>query len=1093
MPLAGYCQIPTPKWVDDIGGSGDSKPTGMVVDSQNNIYISGYFSGTVDFDPSPGVKNLTSNGGYDIYVAEYKPDGTLIWAESMGGTGLDQVNSMSIDKDNNITLIGQFQSPSFDADPGPGVATLQNNGGDDIFVIHLNGSGGFLWAKAIGGPDTDRGQEVSSDSQDNVITTSIFQSTITVSGNQLTALGGFNGLIIKYDPSGNLLWAVNIGQTNDTGVFGNRTDSSGNIIVSGAYSGAVNFNPLGSSHVLNSVSLNNPFVAKYSPSGQLIWIAQVTGSLVNNQSVISLDSQNNIYFTGAFNAPLTFNGTATVNPKGSSDVFIAKYLPNGTFQFVKSMGGVGASGYVYQLENDQNNNVYFTGYFSGTINFNPATGATANLTYHGQTDFFLAKYDSNGNYDYAFNAGNSNCGQTLGIELALDNTNDAVLAGSFCSTVNFDASGCTTDKLTAINGISDSFIAVYGSGSPSTITNNVITAPAVTGFCAGGSPVTILGSVPLGGNGNYIYQWQSSTDNVNFTDVVGATSQNYQPPTLSATTYFRRVVSAGSCALPLNSNVISINVQPALTNNIITAPNITNFCDVGSPSTITGSVAGGGDGTTYAYQWQSSTDNSTFNDIVGATSLNYTPPSLNVTTYYRRAVTSGFCIMPLLSNVVTIQIAAVPAVPTISAVSVCAGTPATLSIASPQQGVTYNWYDSASKTNLLFTGITYVTGALNTSASFYVEAVNGTCSSATLANAQANVFGVPNAPSVINNNVAVCNGSVATLNILNPQVGLTYNWYAVATGGSAVYTGVDFVTPVITAGTMYYAEAVNNNACVSGSRTAVIVAINPIPQLTVQNSAICPGSNATLTATSSDPSVTINWYATATDNNILYSGGSFVTSTINTATSYYAQAVDNNTGCMSTRSVAQVNILQQLTAPVVTVESTTSSSVTFQWDAVDGATGYQVSIDNGQTFTNPSSGSNGLTHTISGLQPEQSVTILVQALGATACQLSGSSTAVTAQAVNLFSNVIYVPNAFTPNGDGNNDIVYVHSESIRSLKFYIYDQWGELLYTSTSQQSGWDGSYRGKKEPVGVYVYYLEAIMNDGKQINKKGTITLLR
>jgi gliding motility-associated-like protein len=88
---------------------------------------------------------------------------------------------------------------------------------------------------------------------------------------------------------------------------------------------------------------------------------------------------------------------------------------------------------------------------------------------------------------------------------------------------------------------------------------------------------------------------------------------------------------------------------------------------------------------------------------------------------------------------------------------------------------------------------------------------------------------------------------------------------------------------------------------------------------------------------------------------------------------------------------------------------------------------------------------------------------------------------------------IYVPNAFTPNGDGKNDMVHVHGETIQSLKFYIYDQWGELLFTSTDPQNGWDGTYKRNKEPAGVYVYYLQAIMADGQKITKKGTITLIR
>jgi gliding motility-associated-like protein len=182
-----------------------------------------------------------------------------------------------------------------------------------------------------------------------------------------------------------------------------------------------------------------------------------------------------------------------------------------------------------------------------------------------------------------------------------------------------------------------------------------------------------------------------------------------------------------------------------------------------------------------------------------------------------------------------------------------------------------------------------------------------------------------------------------------------------------------------------------------------------------------------------------------------------------------------------------------LPAPAVSVGATTTSSVIFQWDAVSGATGYQVSIDNGQTFTDPSSGSNGLTHTVSGLQAQQSVTIIVRAVGNSSCALSSNSTAVTGIAASPLGDQIFVPNAFTPNGDGRNDIVYVHSANIKSLKFYIYDQWGELLYTSLNQTSGWDGTYKGTKEPVGVYVYYLEAVMNDGQWVNKKGTITLLR
>jgi len=69
----------------------------------------------------------------------------------------------------------------------------------------------------------------------------------------------------------------------------------------------------------------------------------------------------------------------------------------------------------------------------------------------------------------------------------------------------------------------------------------------------------------------------------------------------------------------------------------------------------------------------------------------------------------------------------------------------------------------------------------------------------------------------------------------------------------------------------------------------------------------------------------------------------------------------------------------------------------------------------------------------------------------------------------------------------------VYGTSIKSLTFYVYDQWGEMMFKSNSQASGWDGTFKGTNQPVGVYVYYVQATMNDGKQIMKKGTITLLR
>ena len=424
LPCVAFCQLPVPKWVDDFGGSGDSKATGMITDSQNNIYITGYFSGTVDFDPSAGVTNLTSAGGYDVYVAKYTPAGALIWAISMGGTGGDQPNNMTVDASGNPTIIGQTNSSTFNA----GSIALQGQGGDDIIIIHLDTNGNILWGKLLGGSGTDRGEEVTADAQGNLIATAISTSSFTLGSSTINnTTSEFNALIIKYDPSGNLLWDIDLGP-QDTEVYGVGADNAGNIVVSGSYSGSVDFDPIGVHNTLNN-GANTPFLAKYTSAGKLSWVKTITGGTFGyNQSIVAIGLNNDIYLTGAFSSAVTFNTNTTLTPLGQ-DTFVAKYASDGTFAFAEDIGGSGASSYPYQIRADATDNVYVTGYFSGTIDFNPSPTATADVTYHGQVDFFAFKLNNNGVYQWAFGGGSAACDETLGIEMSINTLNNVVLAG----------------------------------------------------------------------------------------------------------------------------------------------------------------------------------------------------------------------------------------------------------------------------------------------------------------------------------------------------------------------------------------------------------------------------------------------------------------------------------------------------------------------------------------------------------------------------------------------------------------------------------------------------------------------------------------
>ncbi|RYY93545.1 MAG: gliding motility-associated C-terminal domain-containing protein, partial [Chitinophagaceae bacterium] len=126
---------------------------------------------------------------------------------------------------------------------------------------------------------------------------------------------------------------------------------------------------------------------------------------------------------------------------------------------------------------------------------------------------------------------------------------------------------------------------------------------------------------------------------------------------------------------------------------------------------------------------------------------------------------------------------------------------------------------------------------------------------------------------------------------------------------------------------------------------------------------------------------------------------------------------------------------------------------------------------------------------ISNLPIGQQVTLQVRALAAQACQQSGIGQAMVGSPV----DDVFVPNVFTPNGDGRNDQLMVYATALQSMEFRVYDQWGNEVFRATDPKAAWDGSYRGQRAPVGVYVYALKAVLPDGKVVTKKGSINLLR
>jgi hypothetical protein len=160
-----------------MGGVDEERADSLAVDASGNVYTSGSFLGHTDFDPGGGLFVLTSDGGTDIFVSKLNSSGNFVWAKQMGGAAWTTFDTDLIsDAGGNVYVTSGFEGAG-DFDPGPGTATLTSAGLADIFIVKLDGSGNFAWAKRMGGANQEISGSVALDASGNVHTTGTFGGT----------------------------------------------------------------------------------------------------------------------------------------------------------------------------------------------------------------------------------------------------------------------------------------------------------------------------------------------------------------------------------------------------------------------------------------------------------------------------------------------------------------------------------------------------------------------------------------------------------------------------------------------------------------------------------------------------------------------------------------------------------------------------------------------------------------------------------------------------------------------------------------------------------------------------------------------------
>ena len=458
-------------WARAMVGTERDYGYGIAVDSAGNVYTTGLFSGTVDFDPGTGTYNLTSAGWADIFVSKLDSSGNFGWAKRMGGTSGDWGLGIAVDSAGNVYTTGVFRGTA-DFDPGPGTYNLTEAGGGDIFVSKLDSSGNFVWAKSVGGGtslDSDKGRGIAVDSVGNVYTTGWFSDTVDFDPGtgtyNLTSAGSYDIFVSKLDSSGNFVWAKSMGGTSGSRAHAIAVDSAANVYTTGLFSGTVDFDPGAGTYNLTSTDSpyneSDIFVSKLDSGGNFVWAKSMGGTSGDWGLGIAVDSAGNVYTTGVFRGTADFDpgaGTYNLTLAGDErDIFVSKLDPSGNFVWAKSMGGT-SEAMGYAIATDSAGNVYTTGPFSDTIDFDPGTGAY-NLTSAGSYDIFVSKLDPSGNFVWAKSMGGT--GWDNGYAIAVDSTGNAgnvYTTGRFEGTVDFDPGLAGTYNLTSA-GYSDIFVS----------------------------------------------------------------------------------------------------------------------------------------------------------------------------------------------------------------------------------------------------------------------------------------------------------------------------------------------------------------------------------------------------------------------------------------------------------------------------------------------------------------------------------------------------------------------------------------------------------------------------------------------------------
>jgi hypothetical protein len=370
----------------------------VAVDSSGNVYVTGYFHGLVDFDPSPwpGVEEWESNGDDDAYFSKFDSDGNFQYARAWGGTKVEVPTYIAIDSNGDPYIYGYFRSHNVDFDPSPEHDIHSTHGDYDVFVTKFDSDGFHQWARTWGGTLHDTCGGIGFAESGNVVVSGEFHTSVDFGdGNPITSNGMYDSFVSAHTTDGDFIAARTWGGIESDFATTLHVGLFGDLIICGKFTDTVDFDPGVGVTERTADSDLNVYISKFDSDLEFIDVLTWPGTDDFSFGCLT-DSYDDFYFFGCLRGTIDFDpgpGLFEISALSGSDMVICKI--NNNFEFNWAINWLGPfEECIAEIAFDSLHNIFACGSFINTFDFDPGDGIDEH-TPSGHYDAYFMKLTQN--------------------------------------------------------------------------------------------------------------------------------------------------------------------------------------------------------------------------------------------------------------------------------------------------------------------------------------------------------------------------------------------------------------------------------------------------------------------------------------------------------------------------------------------------------------------------------------------------------------------------------------------------------------------------------------------------------------------------